>query len=287
MDGRRCDVVVYLDLLILDNFCADAALLWLAVRTVRGKCVLPRILLSALLGTALGVGYTVLCLYCTFPAAADFFLKYAVALLLPLTAAHFEKKRSYAYCSLAFVGYMFAFAGALTALCGQSTGAQGSTLVYTVYGIPSGALVAGCVCFVFLGEKLVRALLAHTKVLSCTLECVLHQGEKELRLRGFADTGNRLRDGRGKPVVVAERAAVLQLCGDFYGCKTEKIAVKTVNGSSEFFAVRIDLLEIYFQEKRHTIEDVTVAVSPSPLSGEYSLILPASFAEEKNFQARG
>ena len=136
---------VYLDLLILDNFCADAALLWLAVRTVRGKCVLPRILLSALLGTALGVGYTVMCLYCTFPAAADFFLKYAVALLLPLTAAHFEKKRSYAYCSLAFVGYMFAFAGALTALCGQSAGAQGSTLVYTVYGIPSGALVAGCV----------------------------------------------------------------------------------------------------------------------------------------------
>ena len=182
---------------------------------------------------------------------------------------------------------MFAFAGALTALCGQSMGSEGNTLVYTVYGIPSGALVLGCVAFAAAGEKLAKALLAHTKVLSCTLECVLHKGENVLRLRGFADTGNRLRDGRGKPVVVAERAAVLKLCGDFEGCRTEKIVVRTVNGRSEFFAVRIDLLEIYFKERRHTIEDVTVAVSPSPLAGEYSLILPPSFAEEKNFQARG
>mgnify|MGYP002527715114 CR=1 FL=1 len=104
-----------------------------------------------------------------------------------------------------------------------------------------------------------------------------------LRIRA----ANRLRDGRGKPVVVAERSAVLKLCGDFEGCRTEKIVVRTVNGRSEFFAVRIDLLEIYFKERRHTIEDVTVAVSPSPLAGEYSLILPPSFAEEKNFQARG
>lgn len=280
-------MIVYLDLLILDNFCADAALLWLAVRTVRGKCSLPRILLSALLGTALGVGYTLFCLYYTLPAAVDFFLKYAVALVLPLSAARFEKKRSYLFCSLAFLGYMFAFAGALTALCGQSMTSEGRTLVYTVYGIPSGALVLGCVVFAAVGEKLVKSLLAHTKVLSCTLECVLRKGENTLRLRGFADTGNRLRDGRGKPVVVAERAAVLKLCGDFDGCRTEKITVKTVNGKSDLFAVRIDLLEIYFKEGRHTIEDVTVAISPSPLAGEYGLILPASYAEEKNFQARG
>ena len=53
---------VYLDLLILDNFCADAALLYCAVRTVKGEAKLWRIALSALLGTA-PVSYTHLDVY--------------------------------------------------------------------------------------------------------------------------------------------------------------------------------------------------------------------------------
>ena len=49
---------VYLDLLILDNFCADAALLYCAVRTVKGEAKLWRIALSALLGLVSSEHYT-------------------------------------------------------------------------------------------------------------------------------------------------------------------------------------------------------------------------------------
>ena len=77
---------VYLDLLILDNFCADAALLYCAVRTVKGEAKLWRIALSALLGTALGVGYTILTLYYTLPVPVDYLIKYGVAVVLPWTA---------------------------------------------------------------------------------------------------------------------------------------------------------------------------------------------------------
>ena len=46
--GEGDGMVVYLDLLILDNFCADAALLYLAVRTVKGRVRYLRIALVAL-----------------------------------------------------------------------------------------------------------------------------------------------------------------------------------------------------------------------------------------------
>ena len=64
----------------------------------------------------------------------------------------------------------------------------------------------------------------------------------------------------------------------------EKIRVQTVNGKSEFFIFRIDRIQIYFDGKEHTIEDVAVAVSPQPLAGEYEIILPPSFAKEEYFR---
>ena len=76
-------MVVYIDLLLLDNFCADAALLYCAVRTVRGQAKPLRIACTALAGAAAAVGYTLLGLYVSIPPPADFFIKYAVAALLP------------------------------------------------------------------------------------------------------------------------------------------------------------------------------------------------------------
>ena len=96
-------MTVYLDLLFIDNFCADAALLYCAVRTVKGEAKFWRIALTALAGAVLGTGYAVFRLYYILPVPLDLFIKYAVAALLPLTAAKFQKKSSYALCSFAFL----------------------------------------------------------------------------------------------------------------------------------------------------------------------------------------
>ena len=280
-------MVVYLDLLILDNFCADAALLYCAIKTVKGTVKFWRIVLSASLGTVLGVGYTIACLYYAFPTAIDFIIKYSVAAMLPMTAAKFKQKKTYIICSLAFLGYMFAFAGILTAFFGGVRSEQGAELVYTVYGIPSGVLVGASIFFAFFGIRIVKKLSEHGKVLRCTLECVLYKGENSVRVRGFADTGNRLRDKRGREVAIAERGAVLALITDFRArTPYERIEVRTVNGTSEMIAFQIDRMEIYLGKNKHTIEDVTVAVSPCPLAGEYGIILPPSYAKEEDFRER-
>lgn len=284
-------MVVYLDTLILDNFCADAALLYCAVKTVKGEAKLWRIFLTALFGTAIAVGYMVFKLYYTVPAAVDILVKYGVAAVLPLPAAKFKKKRTYALCSLAFVGYMFALAGMLTALFAKVSPNEGEgELTYTLFRLPSGVLVAGCVLVVVFGIRFAKMLTRHGKTAAYICTCRLTLGGSSVTAKAFVDTGNRLRDGHGSLVAVAERSLALSLLADgLFTGKTpcEKLAVETVNGKSELTVFRIDELEIYFKDKSHIVKDVAVAISPRPLAGEYSLILPPAFAKEEDFEERG
>ena len=284
-------MVVYLDTLILDNFCADAALLYCAVKTVKGEAKLWRIFLTALFGTAIAVGYMVFKLYYTVPAAVDILVKYGVAAVLPLPAAKFKKKRTYALCSLAFVGYMFALAGMLTALFAKVSPNEGEgELTYTLFRLPSGVLVAGCVLVVVFGIRFAKMLTRHGKTAAYVCTCRLTLGGSSVTAKAFVDTGNRLRDRHGSPVAVAERSLALSLLADgLFTGKTpcEKLAVETVNGKSELTVFKIDELEIYFKDKSHIVKDVAVAISPRPLAGEYSLILPPAFAKEEDFEERG
>ena len=284
-------MVVYLDTLILDNFCADAALLYCAVKTVKGEAKLWRIFLTALFGTAIAVGYMVFKLYYTVPAAVDILVKYGVAAMLPLPAAKFKKKRTYALCSLAFVGYMFALAGMLTALFAKVSPNEGEgELTYTLFRLASGVLVAGCVLVVVFGIRFAKMLTRHGKTAAYICTCRLTLGGSSVTAKAFVDTGNRLRDRHGSPVAVAERSLALSLLADgLFTGKTpcEKLAVETVSGKSELTVFRIDELEIYFKDKSHIVKDVAVAISPRPLAGEYSLILPPAFAKEEDFEERG
>lgn len=283
--GRVRPMTVWIDLLIIDNFCADAALLYCAVKTVKGRAQPLRILLTALLGTALGVGYTLFRLYFSVPAPLDACVRYGVALLLPLPAARFRRKRTYALCSIAFVGYMAAFAGILTALFpAQAAGGEGS-VVFVAGSIPSGVLVAGCALLAAAAVRVVRRLGARAKGAALTYPCVLRLGERELKVQGFSDTGNRLTDGRGLPVAVCDRLAALALVRG-QSPPREEIEANTVNGKTFLTAFRIDEIRIYCGKGENIIKDVTVAVSAVPLAGEYALILPAAYTQEEQFARR-
>ena len=274
-------MTVYLDLLLINNFCADAALLYCAVKTVRGRAQWWRIGIVALAGALIGVGYAVFCLYYTVPRAVDLLVKYGVSAVLPLLAATFRRKRTYALLSLCFCAYMFAFAGVLTALFSDFS--VSAAPEYTVSALPSGVLVGGCVLFAALAVRLVRALTARRKLLALLCDCELSLHGNTVRVKGLVDTGNRLCDGRGEPVVIADRAAALSLLADgLFTAHTpaQKIAVHTVNGASQMTCFRADCLQIYCGKERHILKDVTVAVSPRPLAGDYGLILPPSFTED-------
>lgn len=276
--GKKYEMTVYLDLLILDNFAADYALLYLAVKTARGEVKILRLIFTALAGTALAVGYTVFTLYYTIPKAVALFAKYGVAALLPVFAAKYKKKSTLAIAVGAFIAYMCAFAGLLTALFSEAEINRGAGLTYTVGGIPSGVLVASAVLFVWLAQKTVAKIAKRKKVLSLVVDCALCNRGLEIKARAFLDSGNMLTAPDGSFVAVAERALAVKLMGDFTG-NTEiiRIPVATVNGKSFMTAFKIDKLEIYCDGEKNIIEDVTLGISPDGVQGEYDLILPFDF----------
>ena len=269
-------------MLFINNFSADAALLYCAVKTVKGETKLWRIALTALLGAVLGTGYAVFRLYYVLPEPIDLLIKYAVAAMLPFFAASFKKKKTYVLCSLAFVGYMFAFAGMLTALFARfSAGGEGE-IEYTAQTLPSGILVLGAVVFAFLSVRFVRFLSGRRNVLSLTCRCVLFFRGKKTEAKGFADTGNRLTTKDGRPVAVADRALALRLLSDGLFTENtacEKVCVGTVNGRSEINVFTIEKMEIYCGDRVNIIENAAIGISREKL-GEYDVILPCSFAEE-------
>ena len=283
-------MTVWIDLLILDNFCADASLLYCAVKTVRGEAKPLRILLTALLGTALGVGYTVFRLYYTVPQPVEVLVKYGVAAVLPWLAFRAKRRRAYAVCSLAFLAYMSAFAGILTALFGSPSPEAGDTLVYTVAGLPSGVLVGAAVLFALLAARVGRMLARRARAAAVSCRCKLVRGGKCVTVRALVDTGNRLCDRRGRGVPVADPVSVLDLFGgSFFDPRAfgGELAVTTVNGASSLRTFRIDALEIYYAGRTHIIKDVTVALGSRPLAGEYGMILPTSFTEEGSIAKGG
>ncbi len=274
-------MIVYLDLLILDNFCADASLLYLAVKTVRGKVSLMRIFLVALFGTIAGVGYTIFSIYYTLPKIVDLFIKYSVAAVLPLFAAKFRKKSSYALLSLAFCVYMFAFSGLLTAFFSEFvlTGEN----VYTVNAVPSGIIVAASVVFSVAAVKLFGFLASRVKLNGMIFDCRLSFKGQQIKTKGLCDTGNRLRTSKGKEVAVADRSiawALLNSKNSKIHTAFEKVPVKTVNGNSYMTVFTIDKIEIYCGNHANIIEDVAIGISGESL-GEYGLILPPSFTNEE------
>ena len=278
-------MTVYLDLIILDNFAADFALLYLAVKTARGEVKLWRLALTALAGTALAVGYTVFTLYYTLPPAVEIFVKYGVAALLPVFASKYKKKSTLAIAVGAFLAYMFALAGLLTALFSDPQIEEGGgALTYTIGGVPSGVLVACTVLFVAAAKKTVAKIAKRKKILSLVVDCSLFYRENRVRTRAFLDSGNMVTAPDGTFVAVAEKALAVKLLVEhlFTGSTNGvRIPVATVSGKSFMTAFKIDKIEIYCDGTRNIIEDVTLGISPDGVHGEYDLILPFDFVREQ------
>lgn len=270
-------MIVYLDLIIIDNFAADYALLYLAVKTVKGKAITWRIALTALLGTALAVAYTIFTLYYIVPKYVEIILKCGVAAALPIIACKTNKKTTLLLCVAAYLAYTFAFAGLLTALFSNPKVNGGTTLSYTINGITTGVLVAMAVFFVWAARIIALRLSKRKKTLSFVVDCSLYYKERKIETRAFLDSGNRLTAPDGSPVLVAERSLALKVIGDsLFTKKTQLITipVTTVNGKSKISAFKIDKIEIYYDGKTNIIEDVTLAISSENMQGEYNLIVP-------------
>ncbi|MBQ3078007.1 MAG: sigma-E processing peptidase SpoIIGA [Clostridia bacterium] len=260
--------VVYLDTVFLFNFAVNRLLLEGTRRILRAPPA-PRRLTS---GAAVGALYAVLC---TLP--------------LPplLRSAPLRLLSGALMVGLAFGGQGrgAALRGCLTFFTLSAATGGGVLGLYYLIGNGSDFVLTGPIAWLNLSPaafllffalaypiaaRLLRTLPAETAAASQLLSVTLTVAGHTVRCQALADTGCHLREPlSGLPVVIAE-----QRLFDTLPPPSTAVPFATLSGEGTLPALRGSLLQMESGGETRCCHDFYVALSPTPLSDDFSLILP-------------
>lgn len=270
---------VYIDVVFAVNTVMDMIVLTILNRVLSYRTTKRRILAGAVIG---GLWSCVVSL-CPglFPAVEVLGTYVAVSSLMAVAAYHLRSLKDVVK-SVAGIYLVSVVLGGVMLVLYEHTMAgyyAGSILKgNSPGGIPAaawGLMVVGAAaaCFGFSGgvKGLVKSM-AQRKDL-CTV--ILIYGEREEKVTGLIDTGNRLREPvSGQPVHVATDGLLIRLCPTVKG--VVYVPYQSVGTSHGVLpAVFLDRMEIEQEGTRYCIEKPLVAITKQPLSpsGEYQILI--------------
>lgn len=191
--------IIYLDILLLLNFCLDFLLLWAAGRFLRRRAALPRLLLSAALGAVYGAGIVVQEIAVLYSPPAVIL----VSLLLLRIAYPFQNAAAFLKLTGLFYLIAFAMAGsvmAVASLLGQNGMALGSASL-----LRTGTLLAAAPVAIVIARRGYQAVKRSFKKEDFYAELEVWLQGRSCRLKALIDTGNDLKEPlSGRPVLVAD-----------------------------------------------------------------------------------
>lgn len=197
--------VVYLDVLLLLNFCMDFLLLWTAGRALRRRTALWRLLLAAALGGAYAS-----CMVLDLPRWL-WSLPMAVAVSLQMLALAYPYGGGRAFLRLAGAFYLIACAAAGAALAAAGL-MQKSSWPGSLISVRWAALLMALPVALIIGRRSYAALRQAWNRDSFRARLQVEAAGRRAALTALIDTGNDLTEPlSGLPVVVAEYRALVTL----------------------------------------------------------------------------
>ena len=281
---------IYVDLLFLINFSMDYVCLYICTRILKRKAKTFRMILSA----SAGAMYSVLSLFIELGFFISLIIDISVCILMCFVAFH-EKERhvgSTFLCSFLYLGISMMMGGCMTAIFNllnkadlplDSIDEDGiSTYLFAII-----AFIAG-----FISLKSGEIISRRSSVSEVTLK-ITHRG-KSIKLIGFADSGNFVRDPiSGRAVIIAEKEKLREIADidcleKFAEGKTKKlpnmknirlIPINTASGSSLLTAFYPDVIkaEIIDRKKRTDTISLDAFIAPSEIGNSaegYDAIIP-------------
>lgn len=251
-------MIVYVEWVLLDNFCLDFLLGYLTLRIIGNKVKFFGVFLSAALG----------CLFALLsPMITKYVLLFKVAVLFLSTVfLSFGKSlRGYLVLTLVYAVLSFALSGALTFFL------EGK-LSYSFVGVKRGgviAVISGGAFFFLYSVRQAIGLMKEKKRRSKYAVAELVSGARSVKLNALFDSGNLLTDSEGNGIVVSDERAIRAL-GEL--ASIGEMEIHSAGGSKVLKLVKIPLIKIYSEGKENTLNNVTVALSDLP--EEYAVILP-------------
>ena len=251
-------MIVYVEAVILDNFCFDFLLGYLTYMVAKQKPRYLPIALSALVGSGLALLY---------PLLRNYGLLVKVSMLFISTLCLTLKKSLRCYLINTFIYTLLTFllSGIITFLLG---GKMGNGFI----GIKYGGLVAVisiALLILLYSIRQVIGLIGERKKKRKYAIAEIVNGSRRIKINALYDSGNLLTDENGEGVVVTDRRQLesLGVLSNF-----GEMCVHTASGSKVLRLVKIPEIRIYSADGENILVNVTAALSDLPK--EYALILP-------------
>ena len=250
-------MVIYVEAVILDNFCLDALLAYLTLLLTKRAVHRFPIILSALVGSLFAL---------TVPIIGDnFLMKIAVLLVCSYLFSFPKSFRIYVVETIVYLLLSFT-------LCGIISFLLGARMQQGFLAISAGGAVAftslSVLLLIYFTRQIIGLINERREREKFAVAEMINQG-KSVRMRALYDSGNLLKDQNGDGVVVTDKKGVLRL-GELpsFG----EMQVHTASGSKVLPLVKIPKIKIYCGEDTNILTNVTAALSDLP--EEYQLILP-------------
>lgn len=273
-------MVVYADILVLLNMAVDYFLLALTARLIKAGAPVWRQLLAAFLG-----GLSALTLFLPeLGAPAELLLRAAVCAVLTLTAFGFGTFKRWLRAVAVFFGVSFAYAGGMLGLW-QLLRPDGmvirNSVVYLNISPLFLILFSAAAYFIVL---LLRTWLSKNGAAAERCEVRVTANRSSSSFTAIADTGNSLEDSFGcSEVIIADRAAVEALFSDDSDAELRRryrvLPCTTVAGTELLDGYRCDKAYITYGGKTTELSRPILAVSKTPMRGDYSAVINPKILE--------
>lgn len=251
-------MIVYVEAVLLDNFCFDFLLGYLTYLLTKRKPKYFSILLSALAGSVFALFFPLIAKYGILP---KLFVLLVCSLLLTLK----KSIKTYLLTTFVYATLSFLLSGIFCFLLG---GKVQNGFIGMKWGGVVSAISVGSV-FLLYAVRQTIGLIEQRRRKNKFATAELINDDKRLRISALFDSGNLLTDKDGQGVVVTDgkRLGALGKLADF-----GEMRVHTASGSKVLKLVKIPEIRIYSREGENILTNVTAALSELP--EEYSLILP-------------
>ncbi len=263
-------MTVYVEYVLIDNILIDFLLLKATFALTKTRVGKGRLFLCSVLGAVISLTYPLIKLHTLLLTL----LKCCCGLLLVLLSTNFSSFKSYYISSLIFFALTFAVGGSITG-------------ILNLLGVnnPSEVLVSLMVLPVYIVLKIVIKLLSYLKVQSLISKqvypCEIETNGEKIKLKGFIDTGNTL-FFENKPVVICSVKKALKFLSPKQLLEAKNLTCSTVTGQGRLKIVKIESLTIYFSNKEHKINNVTLGVNASTENAWFDVILHPALLEGEN-----
>ena len=278
---------VYVEYAFLENFCVDAALLFLSFKISKNALTLKGLIFGGLVGAAFAIAYPFLPIL--LGDAVSEIIKFFFPALIVFVA--FKRRilkngrGRYALSVLSFYLVSFAFAGGVYAVCGffSISYAYGGGIISQV---PLGLVFSVGVAFFTFFERFCKRVYARKSQTRFLYPCEIVLGEKRVKTQGLLDSGNVARKN-GIPVCFLSADIFYDLFFDgAFGLAQEELAITTVSGNKKIKLFFLDEIRIYSERGRNIIKKPYCAPNAGLTGREYKVLL-GTWAMDGQTEERG